>query len=407
VIFPLVVLAIVFILIAVRQVGRFRIRIWQIMLGGALTVLFTGQISLSAAAGAINPDVMLFLFGMFVVGAAVSESGYLNSVSCRIFSRANSQDHFLLLLILTMGLFSAVLMNDTMAVIGTPLVLYWAGRWGIDRKAVLLALCFAITIGSVVTPIGNPQNLLVASYSGLGNAFIPFFVYLGVPTIISLVAAWWIVRYFYPAKPGQRPPAEVETVRDPSLALLAKISLITVVIFVAVRILAGFVGVITLPLMVIALAAAVPLLILSPRRTELIRKVDWYTLIFFASMFVLMQSVYNTGAFQLVMDPQAVRSIPLIMTTAVIVSQFISNVPFVALFQPIIIQQGMPVPRILALAAGSTIAGNLTILGAASNVIVIQNAEKEGYGLSFVEFMKPGVLLTAFNLVVYSIFLSI
>jgi Na+/H+ antiporter NhaD/arsenite permease-like protein len=350
---------------------------------------------------------MLFLFGMFVVGAAVSESGYLNSVSCRIFSRANSQDHFLLLLILTMGLFSAVLMNDTMAVIGTPLVLYWAGRWGIDRKAVLLALCFAITIGSVVTPIGNPQNLLVASYSGLGNAFIPFFVYLGVPTIISLVAAWWIVRYFYPAKPGQRPPAEVETVRDPSLALLAKISLITVVIFVAVRILAGFVGVITLPLMVIALAAAVPLLILSPRRTELIRKVDWYTLIFFASMFVLMQSVYNTGAFQLVMDPQAVRSIPLIMTTAVIVSQFISNVPFVALFQPIIIQQGMPVPRILALAAGSTIAGNLTILGAASNVIVIQNAEKEGYGLSFVEFMKPGVLLTAFNLVVYSIFLSI
>ncbi len=406
-ILPLTVLAVVFVLIAVRQVGGFRIRIWQIMLGGALAVLVTGQISVSAAASAINPEVMLFLFGMFVVGAAVSESGYLNAVSCRIFSRAKNQDQFLIILICSMGLFSAILMNDTMAVIGTPLVLYWAGRWGLDRKAVLLALCFAITIGSIATPIGNPQNLLVASYADLGDAFTPFLVHLGIPTGISLVAAWWIVRYFYPAQPGARLSATAEPVSDPALARLAKISLIIVVIFVAARILAGFAGVTSFSLVIIALAAATPLLILSPRRTDLIRKVDWYTLIFFASMFVLMQSVYNTGVFQSVIDYPEVRSIPVIMTLAVVISQFISNVPFVALFQPLIIQPGMPVPRILALAAGSTIAGNLTILGAASNVIVVQQAEKEGYGLSFFEFMKPGILLTAINLVVYSIFLSI
>jgi Na+/H+ antiporter NhaD/arsenite permease-like protein len=124
-------------------------------------------------------------------------------------------------------------------------------------------------------------------------------------------------------------------------------------------------------------------------------------------MFVLMQSVYDTGVFQSVMDYSALHSIPLIMTMAVVVSQFISNVPFVALFQPLIIQQGMPVPEVLALAAGSTIAGNLTILGAASNVIVVQNAEKEGYSLSFLEFLKPGLILTVFNLVSYSVFLSL
>jgi Na+/H+ antiporter NhaD/arsenite permease-like protein len=407
VIVPLIVLAVVFILIAVRQVGKFRIRIWQIMLGGALAVLLTGQISFLSAVDAIDPGVMIFLFGMFVVGAGVSESGYLNMVSSRLFSFAKNQDQFLLILICSMGLFSAVLMNDTMAVIGTPLVLYWARKWSLDRRAVLLALCFAITLGSVATPIGNPQNLLVASYADLGNAFIPFLAYLGIPTVINLVAAWWIIRYFYPAQPAPPPSSVEEPVKDPSLARLAKISLIIVVLFVAVRILSGFLGVNPLPLTIIALAAAAPLLILSPRRTELLRKVDWYTLIFFASMFVLMQSVYNTGVFQSVIDYSALHSIPLIMTIAVVVSQFISNVPFVALFQPLIIQQGISVPEVLALAAGSTIAGNLTILGAASNVIVVQNAEKEGYSLSFIEFMKPGLILTVFNLVSYSVFLSL
>jgi Na+/H+ antiporter NhaD/arsenite permease-like protein len=403
---PFVVLAVVFALIAVRQVLGFYIRIWQIMLGGALAVVLTGQISLPDAAAAINPEVMLFLFGMFVVGTAVSESGYLNTVSCRLFSRAKNQDQFLLFLIFSMGLFSAILMNDTMAVIGTPLVLYWAGRWGLDRRAVLLALCFAITIGSVATPIGNPQNLLVASYADLGDAFTPFLVHLGIPTLINLIAAWWIIRYFYPAKPGPRLSAASEPVRDPALARLAKLSLLIIIILVVTRILAGFAGAMPLSLVIIALAAAVPVLVGSPRRIELIRKVDWYTLIFFASMFVLMQSVYNAGFFQSVFDYSELQSIPLIMTMAVVISQFISNVPFVALFQPLIIQQGMPVPQILALAAGSTIAGNLTILGAASNVIVIQNAEKEGYSLSFFEFMKPGLMLTVFNLVTYSLFLS-
>jgi Na+/H+ antiporter NhaD/arsenite permease-like protein len=406
-IIPLFVLAGVFILIAIRQVGRFRIRIWQIMLAGALVVLVTGQISPAAAVTSINPDVMLFLFGMFVVGAAVSESGYLNTVSSRIFSRAKNPDQFLLFLVCIMGMFSAILMNDTMAVIGTPLALFWAGKWGVDQRAVLLSLCFAITIGSVVTPIGNPQNLLIVSYANLDNSFTLFLFYLGIPTIINLVAAWWIIRHFYPAKTSAHASAEPEPLRDPALASLSRVSLIIVLILVVVRTVTGFFALPQLPLVVIALTAAAPVLIGSPRRIEMVRKVDWYTLIFFVAMFVLMQSVYNTGVFQQVIDASAPLSIPMIMTTAVVISQFISNVPFVALFQPLILHEGMTVLQILALAAGSTIAGNLTILGAASNVIVVQTAEKEGASLGFVEFMKPGVILTIINLVTYAVFLSV
>ncbi|MDD1709540.1 MAG: anion transporter [Methanoregulaceae archaeon] len=403
---PVIILILVFLLIAIRQVGRYTLRIWQIMLAGAIAVLLFGQITPAAALAAINPDVMLFLFGMFVVGVAVQESGFLSSLSHRIFSRAKNPDQFLLLLIMAMGLFSAVLMNDTIAVIGTPLVIALACTWGIDRKGALLALCFAITIGSVTTPIGNPQNFLIASYADLGDGFTPFLVHLGIPTLINLVLAWVVVRTFYPPSKEYCMPVQPEPVRDPGLARLAALSLGIILVLIGLRIVGGFIGYNPLPLMVIALAGAAPLLIMSPRRGELVRKVDWYTLVFFAALFVLMQSVFDTGFFQSAVDIKAVTPIPVIMIVSVVISQFISNVPFVALFQPLIIQQGMSVEAILALAAGSTIAGNLTVLGAASNVIVIQNAERQGVTITFLEFLKLGLPLTIVNVIIYSVFLS-
>ena len=111
----------VFLLIAVRQVGRFNLKIWQIMLGGALAVLITGQIAPLDALHAINPDVMLFLFGMFVVGEALVESGYLAYIAHRFFSHAKNPDQLVLVILFGMGLLSALLMNDTLAIIGTPL----------------------------------------------------------------------------------------------------------------------------------------------------------------------------------------------------------------------------------------------------------------------------------------------
>ena len=125
-------------------------------------------------------------------------------------------------------------------------------------------------------------------------------------------------------------------------------------------------------------------------------------------MFVLMESVWQTGFFQSFVDAGMISSVPMILGISVIVSQFISNVPFVALFQPMIMEAGGgTTTRLLALAAGSTIAGNLTILGAASNVIIIQNAEKQGETISFMEFAKVGIPLTILQLAVYWIFLSL
>jgi Na+/H+ antiporter NhaD/arsenite permease-like protein len=124
-------------------------------------------------------------------------------------------------------------------------------------------------------------------------------------------------------------------------------------------------------------------------------------------MFVLMESVWQTEFFQSFVDQSMVTSVPMILLTSAIISQFISNVPFVALFQPMIMQTGAKTAQLMALVAGSTIAGNLTILGAASNVIIIQNAEKQGETLTFFEFAKVGVPLTVLQLVVYWVWLML
>lgn len=194
---PIIVLLAVFVLIAVRQIGRFRFQIWQIMLAGALVVLATGQISPDSALKAIDIDVMLFLFGMFVVGQALEESGYLSHLSFQLFGRAKSVDSLLLMVLFGGGLLSAFLMNDTLAIIGTPVMLETARKTGVNPKLLLISLAFSITIGSIMSPIGNPQNLLVALNGGITNPFITFPSYLALPTIINLLMAYLFLKLFY------------------------------------------------------------------------------------------------------------------------------------------------------------------------------------------------------------------
>jgi Na+/H+ antiporter NhaD/arsenite permease-like protein len=160
----------------------------------------------------------------------------------------------------------------------------------------------------------------------------------------------------------------------------------------------------------IALAAAMPIILFSNERVEIIKRVDWHTLIFFVSMFVLMQSVWNTGIFQNMLSKTdvSITSILMILAVSVVLSQLISNVPLVALYLPLLLNLGVSTKGLMALAAGSTIAGNLFIFGAASNIIIIQNAEKRGEKtLTFWEFSKVGIPLTIINFLIYYLYLRV
>jgi len=405
----IIVLLVVFVLIAVRRIGRFRLQIWQAMLLGALTVLVTGQISPAEALKAIDVDVILFLFGMFVVGEALEESGYLSHLSSRLFARAKTVNTLLLLILFGAGLLSAFLMNDTLAIVGTPLMLQIARKTGIRPKLLLLSLAFSVTIGSVMSPIGNPQNLLVAINGNIPSPFITFLRYLAAPTLISLFLTYFVLKLLFRGQLKNEPlKYSADPITDPKLAQLSKVSLVIIVAMVLAKIATSLLGFGTdFRLTYIALAAALPIILLSPHRLGIVRRIDWTTLIFFAAMFVLMQSVWDSGYFQSAIASLRLdlQSIGVIMGVSIGLSQLISNVPLVALYLPVLSQLGAATKEMIALAAGSTIAGNFSILGAASNVIIIQNAEKKaGQTLTFWEFVRIGIPLTAVNALVYWLF---
>ena len=190
----------------------------------------------------------------------------------------------------------------------------------------------------------------------------------------------------------------------PRLAALSRALLAIVGVLVLAKVVVVSTGLrVDFRLTWIALAGAAPVLALSRRRFQILARIDWSTLASFAAMFVLMDAVWRSGFLQRFIGGRDLSSVPVVLALGVAASQIVSNVPFVALFLPLLADAGLP--AMMALAAGSTIAGNLFILGAASNVIVIQNAERRGETLTFLEFARVGIPLTLLNTLVYALFL--
>jgi Na+/H+ antiporter NhaD/arsenite permease-like protein len=405
----LAVLFIVFLLIAVRKIGRFTIKIWQSMAAGALIVLAAGEIGLRDALTAIDLDVMLFLLGMFIVGQTLVASGYLYYLAYRLFNRIRSAQQLLLGILFGAAFSSALLMNDTLAIVGTPLVLRLALEHKLSGKLFLLTLAYAITLGSVMSPIGNPQNLLIATHAELPAPFQTFFKALAVPTLINLAVTYLLLRWVYRDEFRNGLPLTHNPVGllDPELAKLGRISLFLLIGLIIVKIiLVGLHSPIQIKLSHIALIAALPPILLSPARLHLLKSLDWATLVFFAAMFVLTASVWQTGIMQQQVDDLAIdlTTVPAIMLLSASLSQLVSNVPLVALYLPMLTHTDAA--SLMALAAGSTVAGNFLILGAASNVIIIQHAEKHEATLGFFEFARIGIPLGFINLLIYWAWLS-
>jgi len=156
-----------------------------------------------------------------------------------------------------------------------------------------------------------------------------------------------------------------------------------------------------------ALTAAAPLfavaggaaaLLVSADRRQTIKEIDWGTLVFFAAMFIVMSTVASSGLLGYLFEPfnqwlfaGGVASVASIFGLSLLVSQVTSNVPFVSIALPAFQNAGASASQYLSLAAGSTLAGNMTILGAAANVIVLEAAEGRGSGFSYTDFLKSGL----------------
>src|SRR5690606_16607384 len=183
-----------------------------------------------------------------------------------------------------------------------------------------------------MSPIGNPQNLLIALEGPVPSPFVNFFKALALPTVVNLFLAYGVLRIMWPsAFHGTTLVHNPVVIEDPDLARLARLALLLLLGLVVVKVVVVLAVPVEFPMSAIAIAASLPLLIFSRRRFELLRRVDWHTLLFFAAMFILMASVWQTGVLQkLTVQWQVdLTSLPYILGFSLVLSQFISNVPLV------------------------------------------------------------------------------
>ena len=419
---PIGIFAVVYALIALRNFRQFKIPIWTIMLVGATAMIFSGAIPLQNAYAAINLDVIFFLLGMFSIVAAMDLSGLLEHLTARMVRLSKTPQRALALVLFGMGLLSAFLVNDTLALTATPIMLGLSKQMRIKPSVLLITLALGVTIGSVVTPVGNPQNLLIALSSGIPNPMLDFLYFLVPPTIIGLAVTLLILRFCYRKELSKSAEGfgtiSLPPIKDRRLARLsAYVAAIVVAGFFLVGIaqLSGVQG--NLNLGTVSLFGATIVYLLSTRRMEILASVDWGIIIFFMSLFIVVQGFWDSNALQSLLlylpalsPSDMVVSLSVIILTSLIFSQLLSNVPFVAVYIKAMQAAGFTggnVKAWVALAGASTLSGGLSLLGAASNVIILEAAESRGSGFSSVEFSKIGLLVTIPNILILYLFLRI
>ncbi len=404
------ILILVLIGILFRGLLPFRLPIWSLMISGAIFILLTGQSTVSTAWHAINFEVLGYLFGVFILAETLESSGFLERITEQLFAKVKNGVQALIIVFTVLGLGSAILMNDTTAIIGTPLILQLCRKEKALITPLLLSLAFGITVGSILSPIGNPQNLLIATQGPFTSSFLAFIKTLALPTIINLMLTGLIVFLFY-RKTLLTPLSKIQPISiiNKHDANLSKISLAIMVILILSKIILDEMHAeINLDFSVIALITALPIILFSRNRLSILKNIDWGTLLFFTGMFIIMQSVWDKGIFQhwISQSHIDVTSINAILIIGVLLSQLMSNVPLVALYIPLLTHSNVAANHYLALAASATIAGNLLIFGAASNIIILQNAEKRStHAFSVWEFSRLGIMVTLVNLIIYAAFI--
>jgi Na+/H+ antiporter NhaD/arsenite permease-like protein len=338
-----------------------------------------------------------------------------------VIERAGSPLVLLILIVFTGGVLSAMFLNDPVVLMLTPLVCGITLRLKRNPLPYLLALATAANVGSTATITGNPQNILIGTSSGI--PYLVFLAHLGPVALVGLVIVVIVIRLLYPeefrarhfepldpapavapmASP-QRAPVSAATAAGLVYAPILR-KCIVVIVALLVALLAG-----VQPALAAFLAACALLITRRIKSEKILMLVDWQLLVMFTGLFVVTGALEITGVSQKLFDLVAGLAhagvAPLTLVTTIL-SNTISNVPAVLLFRPLMAHFPNPLQAWLTLAAASTLAGNLTLIGSVANLIVAEQAAKLGVKVTFMEYLKAGVIITVLTLVIAVVWLEI
>jgi Na+/H+ antiporter NhaD/arsenite permease-like protein len=292
--------------------------------------------------------------------------------------------------------------------------LYIATTLRLSPVPFVLAEVFASNIGGTATLIGDPPNILIGSASGL--TFLDFLLNLTPVVVVIFVVFAGLMAVVFRGRLTVAPE-----VREAVLAIdesefisdhrLLRISVLVLALTILGFLLASVVH--QQPATIALLGATVLILVARLDPDELIREVDWSTLLFFVGLFVLVESLVATGVItaigthliEITGGNQAVTTLGLLWVSGV-ASAFVDNIPYTATMIPVVQQLGTSgvatEPLWWALALGACLGGNATIIGASANVVAASAIARAGHPISFGQFLRVGGLVAVLSLVVSS-----
>ena len=389
-----VIFLLTYLVLAIGRLPGFRVDRTGAAIIGAALMIATKSVSIQDAYAAVDYNTIILLFGMMIVVANLRLSGFFTLVSAWVVEHTRRPIVLLCAIVLVSGFFSAFFVNDTMCLVLTPLVLDIARRLRRNPVPYLLAVAMASNIGSVATITGNPQNMMIGSFSGIGyGAFAAALAPVAAAGLLALIALlWFVYRREFRAETVMAIEHRVLTVDRPQLWKSLLVSAAMIAFFFA-----GW------PVAEVALAAGALLLITRRVGPQTIyREIDWPLLVMFVGLFVVVAGVERT-AFSADLLVAAARfrleRTTVLAACAAILSNIVSNVPAVMMFKPVVAHLPDPRHAWLVLAMSSTLAGNLTVLGSVANLIVVERARPEA-NISFWEYAKVGIPVTLVTLAI-------
>ncbi|MCF0091364.1 SLC13 family permease [Micromonospora sp. MH99] len=404
-----------YVLIATEKINRV-----TVALGGASIMLAIGATDaehafFSEEAG-IDWNVIFLLLGMMLIVGVLKRTGLFEYLAIWSAKKARGRPFpIMVILVVVTAVVSAALDNVTTVLLVAPVTLLVCERLGVPPIPFLIAEVMASNIGGAATLVGDPPNIIIASRSGLSftdflNVMAPL-VLIVLVVFIGLCRIMFRTAFRYDAERAARVMAlrEADAIRDRRLVVISLVVLGTVLLAFSLH------TVLHLEPSVVAILGGLLLLALSRLDTDdVVKDVEWPTLVFFAGLFIMVGALVATGVIDSIARSatEAVGgklwpATMLMLWASAGLSAIVDNIPYVATLSPIVselvnAEGGLDKAQVLwwALAIGADFGGNATAVGASANVVVLGIAERAGHKITFWGFTKYGLIVTVISVAI-------
>ncbi|HEX6978441.1 MAG TPA: SLC13 family permease [Alphaproteobacteria bacterium] len=387
--FVVTVFVLAYVGMALGRVPGLRLDRSGIVLIAAVALVAAGAVAPRDLVGAVHFPTILLLFALMILSARFAAAGFYDACAAWIARHRGSPSFLLAMTIATGGLLSAVLVNDVVVFVMTPLLCSGLAARRLDPRPFLAGLAGASNVGSAATLIGNPQNILIGQVGKLD--FLTFLLVCGVPALIGLGIVFATVQVVWrralrPAPAGaELPPAAPFDRPQTVKALLATAVLLALFATPLPREMSAM------------LIAAVLLMSRRYASRDMLTSVDWPLLLLFVGLFVINDAFTETGLSADALIWLAERGwlpdrLSIVAPVALLASNTIGNVPAVVML--LSIWPDMPTGALYALALMTTFAGNFLLVGSIANLIVAERARLAGVRFGFIDHARTGIPMT-------------